>query len=481
MISPWSRAPSFALVLGIAAAALYPLVDTTPAGDAWYFGIVLVAMAAAFYRVLQESPRWPWFFVLGFLVLQFSGGLIQARSDDIGDFSRYISLGDAFFVLSYFSAMAGLAGLSQSVSPDRKTVAWLNCVIIIIALMLFGWKFLLSPSLREFGVWPRFDQPAVLRVWYPLAGYILLGMATWLATTQSVSKQRVTLLQWGLLLWCVAESAFHLTSLSSDVPPWWTRTLWLFAYVLIAGALALPDQPEDRAKRNQSESDRAELPFIGLAAASIPLVTWHDDFSPGVVENILVVTVTAVMMALIWFRFMRIYRHMKRVQDDLLRMSDTDPVSGAWNRRYLDRVLASPPEALADGESLVIFIVLVDHDQILPRSAQDALLVTVRKVLARICQADDVIGRIAEHKFVVIARMAASVELFHTAAWRIRNDFYEVLACGSMPETGLARLHIGVAHSRNSQQSAYAVLDQACARAERARRKSALIVVDDQR
>jgi GGDEF domain-containing protein len=462
------------LAVGGGGVLLFPFLAALGYRDIAFFGIAMTAVSTSCWMVLRGWSRGvlPGFsevMLLGFLIAQLFGGMIQAFTDGSGEFGAAVSVADLAFIGSYLLAAAGLGARVREIERPARTIGAIDAAVLLTGLMLMGGQFLLVPTLQADAVDGAVSAPSVLRVWYPICAYILLALLVWMSAATRPRSPSVLMLEIGFTLWATAESAFHLTSFSLSVPAWWILMLWLSAYVLIAAGIAHPDKgrlAEHEALRAEALPSRAG--FLAIALLSIPLSMWAQTrFRDPLVWQLAMLGCSALIL-LIWLRFNLLYRYLRRLGTELRELSQIDPVSGAGNRRHFDDVMH---EALvADPHPVALFVLRVEGVAIdAPRSSQERVLVAAARALGRAGAADDRVARIGEREFALIQHWPGAEEKLLGAGWRALNDLNELLRA-ELPDDSHWQMHgyIGIAVAPRDGASVTELLDCVCARLDAA-------------
>lgn len=462
------------LVVGGVGVLLFPFFTAIGYRDITYFGVAVLAVLAPWFplvrgRLRGQSVSLADVLLLGFLFGQVTGGMIQAFTDGDGEFGAAVSLADVAFLCSYLLAAAGLGARVRDIEGPARTIGAIDAAVLLTGLMLMGGQFLLFPTLQASAGDGPVSAPSLLRVWYPLSAYLLLSLLVWMsAVTRPRSPSRL-LLEIGFTVWAVAESSFHLTSFSLSVPEWWILTLWLSAYVLIAAGIAHPD----KGQLSKGELLRAdELPsragFLAIALLSIPLSMWAQTVHRHPVVLQLVLLACTVLIVLIWLRFNLLYRHLRRLGTVLREMSEIDPVSGVWNRRYFNEVMH---EALtAERHPVALFVLRIEGVATdAPRSSQEHLLVAAARALARAGTPVDPVARIGEREFALIQHRPGAEEKLLGSAWRALNALNDLLRA-ELPGDSHRQVHgyIGIAVAPRDGANVADLLDCVCKRVDAA-------------
>jgi GGDEF domain-containing protein len=455
----------------------FPLAAGIGLGDPLYFAVVLLAVLAPLLQLYRRQGfQLPEVMLLGFLIAQLVGGLIQALTDADGQFSEMISSADFAFVVSYLLAIVGLAVRIAEIEGPARMIGGIDAAVLLTGLLLMGGQFLLYPTLHEAGHDGLGGIPSLLRVWYPISAYFLLALLVWVSAASRPGAPSLLMLEAGFTTWALAESAFHLTSRSLSVPDWWIQVLWLASYVLIGAGIAYPD----KGQLEPGESPGAdELPsragFLAIALLSIPLSMWAQRLYQSPTMHLLVMLACTVLVLLIWLRFNLLYRYLRRLGCVLREMSETDPVSGAWNRRYFNEVLQV---ALNEHQSLSLFILRIEGGLAeAPRSTQERLLVAAVRALGEVGDTTDPVARIGEREFALILRRPVAEEKLLGSAWRVLNEFNELLLTEVNGEAARhIRGYIGIAVSPRDGSTLAELLDCVCMRVDAANRSGYRVI-----
>lgn len=465
------------LAMGGAGVMFYPLAVTTGLGDVVYFAVVLFSVLVPIVQFGRgQRFHLSCILLLGFLIAQFGGGVIQALTDDSGQFAESISGADFAFALSYLLALAGLAVRVSEIGGPARTIGAIDAAILLTGLMLMGAQFLLFPTLSLAGFTILSDYPAHLRVWYPISAYIVLAMLVWVSAASRPHTTSLLLLEIGFTTWAAAESAFHLTSRSLSVPEWWIQTLWLASYVLIGAGVAHPNTGGS----SRGESPGAdELPsragFLALALLSIPVSMWAQERYEDGSMRVVVVAGCTLLAFLIWLRFNLLYRYLRRLGAVLQEISETDPVSGAWNRRHFNEVMQ---DALNEHHPVALLVLRIEGGVAeAPRSEQERLLVAATRALGRAGSAADPVARIGEREFAMILHRPGPDEKLLGLAWRALNELNDLMRADlSADKERHVSAYIGIALAPRDGTNVAELLDCVCHRVEAAIRSGYRVV-----
>jgi len=231
------------LAFGGAGLLFFPLASGIGLSDPLYFVVFSLALLAPLLQLYRgQGFRLPDVMLLGFMIAQFVGGLIQALTDADDQFSEMVSTADFAFVVSYLLAFVGLAVWVAEIKGPARMIGGIDAAVLLTGLLLMGGQFLLYPTMNEAGHDRFWNVPSLLRVWYPICAYLLLALLVWVSAAGRPGSSSLLMLEAGFTTWALAESAFHLTSRSLSVPEWWVQVLWLTSYLLIGAGIAYPDK-----------------------------------------------------------------------------------------------------------------------------------------------------------------------------------------------------------------------------------------------
>jgi diguanylate cyclase (GGDEF)-like protein len=137
------------------------------------------------------------------------------------------------------------------------------------------------------------------------------------------------------------------------------------------------------------------LRFLPLLATA-----WWPTSSPHDARTLVRLAMALLMWSIVGEVLAHYRREQQRVQTQLLRASETDPLTGLGNRRVLDQAL----EELADGGRVIMFD--LDHfkefNDRRGHGCGDDLLRAFGRVLAGAVRVDDAVCRYGGEEFVVV-------------------------------------------------------------------------------
>jgi len=324
------------LLPGLAAALLHPLVEPALRSDIAYFAIALYGTTGVLLGIKSNRPvdRTPWLFFAAAMLLLWCAELMHAIADITPYFARHINLADVLYLATYalfFVALLGLVRGREGVPPRSGL---LDSLIVIAGLMLLGWQFLLLPT---YTASPGYGPPQMLRVFYPIADLVLIGMLVWLRTAPEVRSPAFNLLLVGTLLWTLADCLFHLTSMSSSEPHALLKSTWLVAHVMWGAAVMHPSMHALQAARDAEHTDISSGRIAVLLAGVLCIpgsIALQLLF--GVPLNVMGAVYGGVaIILLVWLRVRILMRRIHESAEHMKVLSQTDFLTGLPNRRHL--------------------------------------------------------------------------------------------------------------------------------------------------
>ncbi len=164
----------------------------------------------------------------------------------------------------------------------------------------------------------------------------------------------------------------------------------------------------------------------------------------------------------------------KKFEAELKRLAVTDPVTGVWNRRHGEELLAADLSAAhADGQSLSLLMLDVDNFKAINdtrgHQAGDRVLIEIGRRLVAVCRDTDMVARWGGEEFVILLHDCALQESL-TIAEKIRAT----IADTPFLDAGWVTASIGVAQAdpQDDLRSWVARADKALYEAKRAGRNT---------
>lgn len=394
------------LVLGgLLLTLLYVVMPYGRLASAVYVVTTALAAIAVLLGVLRRQQLFrptAWRLIAGALALAACGHAIWYWLDLRG-LEPFPSIADAFYLAVYPLFMAALWMLGENSGRDEGALS--DALIVGVAAAVPGWALLIAPYLEDPGL--TLGQLLVSTA-YPVADLILLPLALRLVF---LHRGRVTahlFLLWGMLAYMAADILYaHGNSAGWYAPGGMTDGLWLVAYVLIVAAIWHPSaSAEPRSHASMAELSGRRLVVLGAAsmlAPSVILVTAGVD-----VEVVRVAAFGSILLfLLVMHRMAGLMRKTHRQAEELARLSRTDPLTGAANRRQLSAELEREmSRARRSGLPLTLAFLDLDHfkrfNDTYGHNAGDVLLETLVKAWHPVLRDLDLLARIGGEEFVVV-------------------------------------------------------------------------------
>ncbi len=392
-----------AIVLSLA--LLYVVLPYGQAASAIYVGanlLAAVAVATAVWRRPRPYVPSAWLLIAGALVLTTVGHAIWYWLD-LHELEPFPSLADLFYLAVYPLFAVALWRLGRD--SGRQDDAISDALMLGIPAVVLGWALLIAPYVYD----PELTLlQLVVSAAYPIADLMLLPLLLRLVFLHRMQIRAHQLLLAAVLAYLAADVLYaHGNSTGWYAPGGWTDSLWLLAYALFAAGAWHPSArriPESRTSRVELTRRRLLL----LAAASILM--------PGIIlvaagEDVGIVRVAAIASILLFLLVMqRMAGLIRKTQDQaasLEQLVQTDPLTGAANRRHLEATLAREMARAERTEApLSLAFIDVDHFKAYNdrhgHSAGDALLAEMVATWQRNLRPTDVLARYGGEEFVVV-------------------------------------------------------------------------------
>lgn len=137
----------------------------------------------------------------------------------------------------------------------------------------------------------------------------------------------------------------------------------------------------------------------------------------------------------------------KVFEAELRRLAVTDPVTGVWNRRHGEDLLAADLSAArADGQSLSLLMLDVDNFKAINdtrgHQSGDRVLVEIGRRLVAVCRDTDMVARWGGEEFVILLRDCAL-----PAGVQIAENIRATIADTPFIDAGVVTVSIGVAEA----------------------------------
>ncbi|TGG91678.1 GGDEF domain-containing protein [Natronospirillum operosum] len=364
--------------------------------------LAAIAVILAVKRRLQLFRPAAWRLIASALALAACGHAVWYWLDLRG-LEPFPSLADAFYLAVYPLFMAALWMLGQGSGRDEGALS--DALIVGIAAAVPGWALLIAPYLED----PNLTLVQLLvATAYPVADLIMLPLALRLVFLHRGRVAAHLFLLWGMLAYMAADLLYaHGNSAGWYGPGGLTDGLWLVAYVLIVAAIWHPSAASElRSHVSIAELSGRRLVVLGAAsmlAPSVILVTAGVD-----VEVVRVAAIGSILLfLLVMHRMAGLMRKTHRQADELAKLSRTDPLTGAANRRQLDVELEREmSRARRSGLPLTLAFIDLDHfkryNDTHGHNAGDALLETLVDGWRPVLRDLDLLARIGGEEFVVV-------------------------------------------------------------------------------
>jgi diguanylate cyclase (GGDEF)-like protein len=164
-----------------------------------------------------------------------------------------------------------------------------------------------------------------------------------------------------------------------------------------------------------------------------------------------------------------------RLREALRSQSILDPLTGLFNRRYLEEALEREiRRGVRSSQSLGVMMLDLDHfksfNDTYGHDAGDAVLREAGVFLKQCVRAEDVVCRFGGEEFVIILPLA-DASVTYARAERIRSKFHDLTVLYNGKSLGLVTMSIGIAALPEHGEGSKALLDAADSALYRAKRE----------
>ncbi|MFY0992958.1 GGDEF domain-containing protein [Halomonas sp. C05BenzN] len=429
------------LVGGLLSALLYVVLPYGLLASAVYVAITALAAFAVALAVKTRSQLVcppAWLLIACALGLAASGHAIWYWLDLHG-LEPFPSLADAFYLAIYPLFMVSLWKLGQRAGRDDGALS--DALIVGVAAAVPGWALLIAPYVND----PDLSTVQLLvSTAYPVADLILLPLILRLIFLHRARVTAHLFLLSGMLAYLVADMLYaHGNTVGWYAPGGMTDALWLVAYALIVAAIWHPSASvELRSDVSHVEMSGRRLVVLGSASLLAPAVIL---LTAGV--DVAVVRIAAIgsilLFLLVMHRMAGLMRQTHRQAEELEKLTRTDPLTGAANRRYLDEAMAREiSRARRLGSPMTLAFMDLDHfkrfNDTFGHAAGDMLLEELVGAWRPVLRETDLLARAGGEEFVVVLPDTGPGE-----ARRVVERLRQCMPHGQTCSAGIAELGPG--------------------------------------
>jgi diguanylate cyclase (GGDEF)-like protein len=452
------------VLVGLAAAALYPLLPSTTSQNILYsiIGTASVVCILLGIRFLQPNDRTSWY-------LFAAGGLCFTLGDDAWSYYSLIfhstlpspSLADLLYLAGYPFLFVGVMKLTPKPSSLYRREVVIDSFIVTIGAASILWYFLMASYLSDD---TASTLAKVVNMAYPVMDLALVFIVCSRLLFSKARQPFHLLLTLSLVVMFVADFIYDLQVLHNSLGGvTYVDALYLVQYVLIAAAAVHPSVSFSSAVAEEGglarDSERAlrggRLPLI-LLAGFIPPTMLVIAAAGGLKTGDLMLAVFC--MAMFGAAFVRMGSLVERItnqarkmeinEDRLRYLANHDALTGLANRSLLRERLEEALASQASSGDLVA-LCLGDLDgfkninDTLGHAAGDMVLVNVGALLTTFVRSGDTVARLGGDEFAVLMVGAKGRDDVVRFANRIVSSMDQALEEGGSHEG--ASMSVGVA------------------------------------
>jgi diguanylate cyclase (GGDEF)-like protein len=410
----WWRLYVVGMVLSIAAYLMLPLGPWSRL--AWSLvdalGPVVAIMIAASRLPRNARPAW-YLVALGI----FANGTAVVPETIVTAVLRsdaYPTVADAFYLLLYPAAVAGIGLMIRRWPPRLIRPALLDAAAITAGIGILAWVYAIEPALQATG-YTAFGR--LVRVAYPVGDLLLIFLALILVRSRGVSGTVGT--RWGIappwlatgLLWFLGGDLLWLIIDDHTVPDWVSRGIdcFYFAAFLILGYAVRHASATDE-QRATAVPRPPGLPLMSTllcALLTAPAVILLEMSNGGFRHGVSIAVGSAIMSVLVVSRLTVLLRLVERQTEQVRELARRDELTGLPNRRaWTDELPRALEQARQSGLPVSVCMVDLDHfkayNDTHGHQAGDRLLKEAAAVWLDRLRQSDILARYGGEEFIVL-------------------------------------------------------------------------------
>jgi diguanylate cyclase (GGDEF)-like protein len=410
-------------LIGIAAFAAWSfspaanLASETVIGGLATLLMGLISVGSSFYIAAKKSLplalRRAWGLLAIGILCSVLGGLVDTYySAAIGPVP-VPSLADFFYLLAYPGVLGGILMLPYAATRrEQRLLLNLDIGIVVLVCAVFLWHFVVA-NLVQSG---QLSQASLISIAYPVGDLLVLTGLVSLIQRDVAGIRRAILyaLSGGMLFFILSDIIYAVLETyavnSSSV-------LWLIAGLLVLAARwaflagALWQSVETRSDAQQTESFspllRTNLVYVAvLGGTGLAFSALFNVLQQNLRLYVTIVGSFAITLLVVMRQYFVLLDN-RRLKAEVELLAITDGLTGLYNRRHFDGVLARQvAQAQRYGRPLSLLLFDINDFKIYNdqhgHPQGDRLLQTIAQCLKKQVRASDVAARYGGDEFVVV-------------------------------------------------------------------------------
>jgi diguanylate cyclase (GGDEF)-like protein len=362
---PWR--PLWVASLGVGLLACLSLLVIPVETTAWVAvarGASLVAVVVFAFSVvrLPAGVRGIWWMVWTYEALTLAGDVIYDVQERVLDEAPFPGPADALYLGAYVAAFTALLMLVRRVHPGRDREAWIDTMIVTVAVAAIVAMIVLVPTMRDSA---DEDLGSLIALLYPLLDIVMLSGLIRLLVGGGSRNPALYMLVAAFTLVLAADLVYNaLTSNDLDsFSPAWLDALYLASLVVMTAAASAPGAASIDATSSRHPRSASPVRTLGLTLGvlTIPVILLYVGFSENNTSVALLSAAACLVILLVLWRVRRLLAMVAHQSQLLAAQARTDPLTGIANRRTLDYELERLDGA-PDAAAMPLTVAMLDLD-----------------------------------------------------------------------------------------------------------------------
>lgn len=309
-----------------------------PLRDTLYVATVLLVLSGLLVGIWLHRPvrRAAWVLLALGLALWMTGDVLWGALGTVAGPQAPRLPVDALYLAGYVPLVAGLWQLTPRRSQTRNVIAVLDALIVTTAVAAVLWVTVVEPTWIQPG---GSAADRVVGVLFPVGDAFVLAYLIHLLLSSRRRDAPLRLLTAGFVTVLLGDAVLQVLRMQVDS---WAEvrvldSVWLVSYLLCAAAALHPDMAGvgTRVTTGSDNGSSARVAYLAAATLLLPAILLVESARGLPVHGMTVGLFSVVVIGLLAARLALMVRRMEEQAGHLLRLADTDFLTGLLNRRRL--------------------------------------------------------------------------------------------------------------------------------------------------